>query len=648
MLGSACLAAVGLTSLVGAGQALGIDAIIYVDADAAVGGDGQSWATAYRYLQDALDEANSNLESRYEIWVAEGVYYPDEDGDGDHLADAVTETFRISRNSVQLYGGFTGDETVREERDWKQNATVLSGDLDANDKTNKRGVVDTTTNASGKNAYHVLWLDGAAQEAITEKTVIDGFSITAGRADGAWPDSNGGGLYCAGGGVDAMCNPTLINVTFSGNSAAGNGGAMLNSGLDGDSSPTLTNVTFSGNSADGDGGAMYNSGWYGSSSPKLTKVVFSGNSASGSGGAMFSSGGYGISSPTLIDVIFNNNSAGGSGGAMVTDISDVGSFGSPMLINVAFSGNSAEGNGGALSSYCFKAYNTPTLVNVTFTGNSAGGGGGAVYNDSYAGTHSFELTNVILWDNGASEDGDQMYNLFTNVTIGHSVVEGGWDGSGVYNYYGSVTSNGGNIDADPQFVDASGGNLCLRATSPAVDAGDNDAVPPGTKTDLVGNPRFVDIPTVVDTGNGTPPIVDMGAYEVQYEPYLVMSKSVTPRASLAPQGTVTYAVVLDNMGLLPDNQVLMTDTLPTDTSFVEWIEQPAGAALEDDVITWIGKVDAGMTVPFVYSIRYARGDQGEVLINTAEFSGTVQTGRVEARFLAASSCIYLPVCLRSQ
>jgi hypothetical protein len=32
-------------------------------------------------------------------------------------------------------------------------------------------------------------------------------------------------------------------------------------------------------------------------------------------------------------------------------------------------------------------------------------------------------------------------------------------------------------------------------------------------TDFDGGPRYVDDPTVVDTGNGTAPIVDMGAYE---------------------------------------------------------------------------------------------------------------------------------------
>lgn len=45
--------------------------IIYVDADAAVAGDGSSWVNAYNYLQDALADANS-AEKPVEVWVAQG------------------------------------------------------------------------------------------------------------------------------------------------------------------------------------------------------------------------------------------------------------------------------------------------------------------------------------------------------------------------------------------------------------------------------------------------------------------------------------------------------------------------------------------------------------------------------------------------
>jgi hypothetical protein len=53
------------------------------------------------------------------------------------------------------------------------------------------------------------------------------------------------------------------------------------------------------------------------------------------------------------------------------------------------------------------------------------------------------------------------------------------------------------------------------ATSPAIGAGDNDTVSTGIITDVDSYPRFVDNPTVADTGNGAAPIVDMGAYEEQ-------------------------------------------------------------------------------------------------------------------------------------
>jgi hypothetical protein len=57
------------------------------------------------------------------------------------------------------------------------------------------------------------------------------------------------------------------------------------------------------------------------------------------------------------------------------------------------------------------------------------------------------------------------------------------------------------------------GDHQLRPGSPCIDAGDNDVVPAGVTTDLAGDPRFVDDVDTLDSGNGVPPIVDMGAYE---------------------------------------------------------------------------------------------------------------------------------------
>ena len=61
---------------------------------------------------------------------------------------------------------------------------------------------------------------------------------------------------------------------------------------------------------------------------------------------------------------------------------------------------------------------------------------------------------------------------------------------------------------------------CACNYHPLPSTGKNAAVPGGVFTDLLGFPRFVDIPSVPDTGSGSPPIVDMGAYEAQIVVYL--------------------------------------------------------------------------------------------------------------------------------
>ena len=79
---------------------------IFVDDNAPAGGDGTSWASAHKYLQDALVVA----ENGDEIWVAEGTYKPDQ-GAG------ITEGNRTASfnlvNGVGIYGGFLGIEVTR-------------------------------------------------------------------------------------------------------------------------------------------------------------------------------------------------------------------------------------------------------------------------------------------------------------------------------------------------------------------------------------------------------------------------------------------------------------------------------------------------------------------------------------------------------
>jgi predicted outer membrane repeat protein len=452
--------------------------IIYVDYYNEYGAEnGESWATAYTDLQDALAEA----ESGDQIWVGRGWYKP-----GSNRGD----TFNLVPG-VALYGGFDPDKGADElsERDWDAYPTNLTGYI-----------------SGGDNCYHVVTADGTSTP-ITDDTMLDGFIIRYGQANGVDANQRGGGFYCDGSN-GGECSPTLANLTFTENYAEV-GGAIHNFGNFGNSSPSLTNVTFSNNTAGLNGGAMANNSFFGDSSPKLTDVTFSGNSASDKGGAIFNRGWKGTSNTTLNNVTFTGNSAS-TGGAM-HNTGHLGT-GNPSLINVVFSGNSAASGGGIYNDDV-----SPRMTNVTFSGNIAYSGG-AIYSEGQESGSSPRLTNIILWGNIAQTSSGQMYNFYASPVISTSLVQGGLNGGGVYNENGSVTDGGGNLNADPDFVrdpdpgsggwdgvDDDYGDLHLGAGSPAIDTGTNGAIT--LTVDLDGNPRVVD-----GDGNGTA-TVDMGAYE---------------------------------------------------------------------------------------------------------------------------------------
>ncbi len=552
---------------VSAGPAMASDQHrLFVRSGAASGGDGQSWNAAYPHLQDALDAAEASGGTVSEIWVAAGVYKPDRDNDNPQGTGDREATFQLI-DGVAIYGGFAGTEDPATfdlaDRDFIANETILSGDLLGNDNANVHPYEFTRQD----NSYLVVI--GATN------ATLDGFTITGGNDDGG-SSGAGGGMsnegssptvanctfsgnvtFGDGGGMsNGYSNPTVTNCTFSGNVTLGDGGGMRNYS----SSPTVANCTFSGNVAQGSGGGMNNN----DSSPTVTSCTFSGNTAESQGGGMnnyfsnptvmncafssnaASSGGgmnnWDRSSPTVTNCTFNSNSAYVGGGLFNWERS------SPVLTNCAFSGNTAEYEGGGMVNY---DSSSPTVTNCTFSGNTAqvGGGmfnynrsnlvmancalsgntaeyeGGGMYNAEYS--HP-QVRNSILWGNRAS-DGPQVRNTsgstppFAYCAIEGSGGSGAWDGDLGLDY-------GSNIDADPLFVqnprpgpdgewgtpDDDPGDLRMRVGSPCIDAGDNAAVPAGVTTDLAGDPRFVDDPDVPDTGSGTPPIVDMGAYE--YDP----------------------------------------------------------------------------------------------------------------------------------
>ncbi|MHC4867154.1 MAG: RCC1 domain-containing protein, partial [Planctomycetota bacterium] len=87
---------------------------------------------------------------------------------------------------------------------------------------------------------------------------------------------------------------------------------------------------------------------------------------------------------------------------------------------------------------------TPTIVNCTFSGNQGGPAGGALLNQYGS---SPIITNCILWDNGPKE----VYNSFSDPIFRYCDIEDS-NGSGSNWYSPFGIDGGGNIDADPCFV----------------------------------------------------------------------------------------------------------------------------------------------------------------------------------------------------
>ncbi|RIK36750.1 MAG: hypothetical protein DCC55_26350 [Chloroflexi bacterium] len=425
--------------------------VLYVNHSAGGANTGISWADAFTNLQDALAAA-AGCEEIEEIWVAGGVYYPDVGGgksDNDRTA-----SFQLKSN-LGIYGGFAGGETSRDQRDPAANVTILSGDTDQNDtNTDGNHIAETWNDIQGNNAYNVVTGSGADSTA-----VLDGFTITAGKAEG--PSTAGGGMF------NDVGSPQLRNLAFLGNQA-GNGGGMYNQF---GSSPALANVLFRGNRATGDGGAIYN---LTNSTPSLTDVTFSGNRAEISGGGLYNNNN---GSPVLTNVTFAGNQAGIEAGGMKSTLS------SPVLTNVTFSGNTANTAGALL-----QQSGTLTLKNTTFSGNQAGADG-VILNRSGAIT----VTNSILANSvggancsGAITSGD--YNLSSDASCNLTQAH---DQTNVDPQLAPLADNGGATQTH-----------ALLTGSPAIDAGNCSGGTVTTDQRNVSRPKGAacDIGAVEETG----------------------------------------------------------------------------------------------------------------------------------------------------
>lgn len=203
--------------------------------------------------------------------------------------------------------------------------------------------------------------------------------------DGNKASTNGGAIF-----NDANTNAELSGtVVFSGNEAGNAGGAIFVAGAS-SSMEIASGAVFKSNSAKL-GGAIYNKGNLGT----LDGVTFEDNTAETNGGAILNSNGGTIASIT--NSIFKNNTSTNGGGAAIYnkggEIAEIS--------NTVFEGNIAEkGNGGAIFNGGTTAANI-TLDNVQFIGNQAtNGSGGAISTSGVV-----DIANATFENNSASTGG---------------------------------------------------------------------------------------------------------------------------------------------------------------------------------------------------------------------------------------------------
>jgi len=427
----------------------------YVKPAASGSGNGSSWTNAAGATQ--LAAIISAAASGSQVWVAAGTYYP----------GATRAAAFVLKSGVALYGGFAGTETTLSQRNWTTNVTTLSGNI-----------------GGAGNSYHVVVSNGN-----TGTTVLDGFTIMSGDANGAGSDTYNGISVAENLGGGVMCYQTTVtisNCTITGNTASSNGGGLYTYGT----TVTFTNCAFSNNNSQGEGGGMMINA-NGGGGYTLTSCTFNNNTATGNGGGLARDNGNVTVAITGCTFTSNQStstaSQTGGGGVYLAN-------GGLTMTNCSISGNTASGMGGGL---LYNQGSNSPITYTTFTNNTAttyGGGmaivnssplvnesnfskntgleGGGIYFTS-AGSPSPYLTTDTFSQNKATATGPggggAMFANGSNVTLIHSLFLNNvsiGDGAGQYDSTSNVIDSENVYDGN--VASGNGGGMVYNGNNPKI------------------------------------------------------------------------------------------------------------------------------------------------------------------------------------
>ena len=353
-------------------QAIPASRIRYVKPEGSDMNSGDSWGTAYRTIQHAIDALAATPGMPGEVWVAAGTYEPTT-----YLEDNPNypASFHMS-DGISVYGGFEGKETSKAERKIKAggmpwdfaNVTILqgqsySGEINWNSTDNRWSLNSAST--------HVVWFAPLLNEdkrGFDNVTILDGVTVRGGQATTSQADyyngDRGAGIY--------MCvNAWLTNSVVTENVAQGDGGAVWLSG-----GRVMSSLLFN-NSSYSRGGAIYMD-----RAGIVLRSMLANNSAyEGAGIYMDNNGPWtdGVSHPEYLilstSIVSNNTSS--ANGAVYCN------------------------KGGVVLQSTITNNSTPRATDMTDENASQSGG---LYIDTYT-----QTINTVLWNNRINGANIQVY-----------------------------------------------------------------------------------------------------------------------------------------------------------------------------------------------------------------------------------------------
>lgn len=498
--------------------------------------DGFSWSTAYHDLHQALAVAQNGDE----IWITQGVYKPAQNGDR-------WKTF-ILPSGVALYGGFSGTEVVRDQRNWVANQTILSGDI---------GVPGDSTD----NSYGILYASNT-----NELTSVDGITIEEANANNSdintaffLPSRSGAGIYLNGFGQGSTAHLKISNCTIRSNRANYQGGGIFANGRNGGHAIVrLDNCLIEKNRAGYyGGGVVVENTSVQTYQLEVNSCIFSKNRATVSGCAVWL---YTRQAIVFSDCLFSEHTQPGAGAVAIEGDNlslpilfqrcdfhlnknwDIGSAiyfrvysttgklpiqiiacnfnantGTPLsmygsnsncdlgVFNCIFHSNLGDDNSGVVSWSALSAISTINFINCLFYKNWGREFSGSLNSLEML----FRVQNSILINE--EEDGEPYISAnkveLTNCLVSHNNCS---DLSYISSGGSNVTCTNTLFAANPQFINptsTSDADFHLEPCSPAINAGNNDIVDSlDIQIDFDGNQR---------TRYGH---VDIGPYEINLLP----------------------------------------------------------------------------------------------------------------------------------